>query len=425
VGDSRVALAYVGSVVEESRGRQYPGYSAGGGRLQEGLLESLEGSGISLTGAFSVRPVSSFPRVRRLWFRTERTETFAGAPIVQLPFVNLKVARTLSLGLSLFPRLIQWARRHSADSYRAMLVYNGVNPPALVSLAAARLTASKILAFVADVQVPGAGLVPDNLLRRLEFRLQVRSLPRFDGLVVVAPAVVEDFAPEVPFLVIEGGIPRRVAEEFSSVPSAACSTSVGGEFRLMYAGALSHLKGVPLLLDAFSLLPGDHYRLWVAGDGPCRQLVEKAAGRDERIRYLGVLESGRTRALYSEASVLINPHLTGPRTARYVFPSKLVEYLASGRPVITTWLPGMDPRYSDCTFVLKKESPEALAALTQAASRLTDDERQTLGRRGREFVVSEKTWERQGTRVAAFIRSVVGADGLRSWEARESRAQAT
>ena len=289
------------------------------------------------------------------------------------------------------------------------MVYNGVNPPAFVSIAAARLTHTKVLGFVADVEVPDAGRVGGNVFRRLEFMLQVRSFRHFDGLIVVARGIAEEFAPGVPFVVVDGGIPLRVIEEFSgAISTEGTSGGEGSEVIVMYAGGLSALNGVPLLLKAFAGVAGANYRLRVAGAGPCRGLVEEAAERDARITYLGVLGNARIRELYSEATVLVNPHSTTMRTARYVFPSKLIEYMASGTPVISTCPPGMDARYEHCIVALTEETPEALAALVLAVAKLGARERRAIGQRAREFVLREKTWERQGRRVADFINSVAG-----------------
>ena len=159
-----------------------------------------------------------------------------------------------------------------------------------------------------------------------------------------------------------------------------------------------------MLLNAFERLPGDRYRLWITGDGECRRDVEAAAARDPRITYFGFLPYARVIELYGRAAILLNPHLTTVRSARYQFPSKILEYLAAGRPVVSTSTPGVAEEYGHVVRLSSADTPEAFAAAMQEAASLPFEARIEEGRRGREFVLEAKSWKRQGERIVSFIR---------------------
>ena len=184
----------------------------------------------------------------------------------------------------------------------------------------------------------------------------------------------------------------------------------------MYSGSLTDLKGIPLLLAAFARARGDHLRLWIAGGGPLLAEVQAAAARDPRIRFWGSLPHAEVTRVYGDVDVFVNPHSTRHESARYLFPSKLLEYLAFGRPVITTCsTPEVAEEYGDVAYVMEREDPAELAALLERVGRMTPAERQARGQACRALVAERKTWSRQGRRMLDFIGAIVrgGNSGAR------------
>jgi glycosyltransferase involved in cell wall biosynthesis len=404
------AVAFVGAIDSDGRHGGTPAYSPAGTLFQERLLAGLAAAGVEVSQVFAVRPLPSYPADRRLLLPSGRTMLLERFGVALLPFVNLGPLKPVTAGASLLPRLMHWLRARR-DVRASVITYNVTNPPGLATVLAARLSGAKAFAVVADVQVPGAGLVPDTFFRRLEFRLQARTLPLFDGLIVLTERIARDFAPRVPYLVLEGAVPEGLIE---TAPREPNSRVPGGDdlFTLMYAGGLSELKGIPLLLDAFSRLPGPEYRLWITGAGPLQATVERAAANDARITFWGFPPYGEVLAMYQRASLLVNPHSSTEASARYLFPSKLIEYLASGTPVLSTRsTPEIEREYGSVLYTIARDSGEELADAVRRVAALPVGERRALGAQAREFVLREKTWEVQGRRVARFVRDVWDGQG--------------
>lgn len=402
-----IAIAFVGSFAPEGDGPENPAYSAAGELLQQRMVRGLEDAGAEISAVFSMRAVPSYPQGRSLLFgRSEqRVGTWRARSI---PFVNLGPAKTLTAGASLLPELLAWAWRNRGRP-RAVLLYNVNAPPGAVSLLAGRLTGTRTFAVVADIQVPGSGFYESNLLRRLDFQLQVRTLPLLDGLIVLTKRMVTDFAPRSPWLLVEGGVPDE-APALPAVPPR--EDPAPGEppapVVFMYSGSLTDLKGIPLLLDAFERSRGEHLRLWIAGGGALQAEVEAAAARDPRIRFWGSLTHAEVTRVYGDVDVFVNPHSTRHESARYLFPSKLLEYLAYGRPVITTCsTPEVAEEYGEVAYVMEREDPAELAALLERVGAMTPSERRQRGEICRALVAERKTWSRQGRRMLDFIGGIV------------------
>ena len=105
-------------------------------------------------------------------------------------------------------------------------------------------------------------------------------------------------------------------------------TNVPGLTRYLFVGRLIESKGLEVLFDAFGRL--DVGELWIAGDGPLRPLVESAAARDPRIRFLGYVDSDALEDAYRQTDVLVVPSIYEP------WGLVVHEGLAYGLPAITT-----------------------------------------------------------------------------------------
>lgn len=129
---------------------------------------------------------------------------------------------------------------------------------------------------------------------------------------------------------------------------------------LFYSGALDERNGVLNLLQAFSNISNENYRLCLCGDGPLREYIVSLAKVDKRVEYKGQLRREVVLDLQRRATLLINPRLPGQDFTKYSFPSKTMEYFASGVPVLMYKLEGIPEEYFDYCFSLADISVEAL-----------------------------------------------------------------
>ena len=113
------------------------------------------------------------------------------------------------------------------------------------------------------------------------------------------------------------------------------------------------------------------------------------------VRYLGVQPHSRVRAFLEGFDVCLIPHRVTEFT-RSLDPLKLYEYLAAGRPIVSTPLP-VAPELAD--FVTYARSPDELVAL---ASRdlAADGEARRLARRA---AVCELTWAARARQVEEVL----------------------
>ncbi len=120
------------------------------------------------------------------------------------------------------------------------------------------------------------------------------------------------------------------------VPAPAAGRPAGGEPVLAFAGRLVPEKGVAVLLDALALLPPHlaGVRLWIAGDGPLRGLLEDQARRLDlagRVDFLGHLPREELQRRFASVTIQVVPSVW-PEPFGLV----TVEAMARGTPVVAS-----------------------------------------------------------------------------------------
>jgi glycosyltransferase involved in cell wall biosynthesis len=141
---------------------------------------------------------------------------------------------------------------------------------------------------------------------------------------------------------------------------------------IVYAGKMNEKFGVKNLVDAFQQINTPNVNLILCGAGDALAYVQAAGEKDNRIRCIGQLPQSEAMGWIKKADVLVNPRTDNEEYTKYSFPSKNIDYLLSGKPVVAYMLKGMPEIYRSFLFVPSDESLEALRdALTEALNDVT------------------------------------------------------
>lgn len=350
--------------------------------------------------AFSGIPVRSFPYSRRLFVPKRRVEILPGAFTTCVSFFNLTPLKQVTMGLSMVWHLLAWGFRMRQTENKIVFSFNISVPPLCFTLAAARLMRARTFVYICDVQVPGQ-TVPNSLLYRFDTWLETRLLKYVDGFAVISDRIMEDYAPNRPYLLVDGGVGRYLIETSGTLLSAREPDPL--HFTIAASGSLNETNGFSEILQAFAQLKGPHYRLIIAGRGPLEGEIAVAAHRDARIDFRGFIPYQDLLALHATADVLVSMRITGKVDTVYAFPSKTFEYLVSGIPVITTATGHMKSEYGPYCSILDDETPESLVKALLSIESMPNSQRKRIGLLARKFMIEHKAWEVQHKRIADYV----------------------
>ena len=171
---------------------------------------------------------------------------------------------------------------------------------------------------------------------------------------------------------------------------------------IMYAGGLTERYGVKLLIDAFNEWGNNEFELWLCGAGDLEKYITTI--NNPKIKYFGVLTQEEVTKLEQQATLLVNPRFTNEEYTKYSFPSKNMEYMLSGTPVLTTKLSGMPKEYYDYVYLLEDETKEGL--INKFNELLFDDSILDTGKKAQDFVINNKHNVIQTNRIITKIKEI-------------------
>ena len=208
--------------------------------------------------------------------------------------------------------------------------------------------------------------------------------------------------PQNRYVVIDGMTEVNSNNNFEMMESSTLEK----KFSFLYTGGLSPSYGTDLLLSEFLAMENKNVELWICGDGPYTDEITRISKDDDRIRYFGILPQNECIALQQKASCLINPRDDSDITS-YSFPSKTMEYLMSGKPVIAKRLSGMGDEYAEIFFEFG--SSESLKDVMDRVSRMKYEILREAGNKGKVFVSTRKNNKYQTSKLIKML-SIKGAE---------------
>jgi glycosyltransferase involved in cell wall biosynthesis len=374
-------------------------------RTQSTLLEALRQSCGCAFSTINLPGVPTYPQFPGLFIRKEHW-TSDQAEHFSVGYLNLKYITIISRQIGAVSAAMRWCRTVQPGQRPVIFVYSMVS--------AFMLAALRIKKKHPDTLI--VQLVPDlpeymdlhmslmkKMLKRLDARVIKRCRKAVDKWVLFSRHMAERLGLEAgSWIVMEGCT--------DSSGMTACPDSAPSPTKMiLYSGKYDVSYGIPELLQAFSALDMPDIELWFVGGGEAQPLIDSAAARDPRIKNLGYIENqARLREIQSHAALLVNVRDAGNPVFTYSFPSKLLDYMASHVPVLTTALPGIPEEYLEYLLIAKDNSPESIKHAIRQALSLPESERRSLAQRAFDFAAREKSCYVQARRILNFIHGGTG-----------------
>ena len=186
-----------------------------------------------------------------------------------------------------------------------------------------------------------------------------------------------------PYVVVEG----LVDSDMKSVERIPASD---GKRHICYTGQIYEQFGVKNLIEAFMKVEATDAVLDIYGPGPLAEIMPQYMANDSRIVYHGCVPMSEAIRAQLSAFLLVNPRPTHEEFVKYSFPSKNVEYMVSGTPMLTTILPGMPKDYQEHVFLFSDETVDGMAKTLNYIMSLSKQEVIAKGKDGKEFVLKYK-----------------------------------
>lgn len=363
--------------------------------LLEGFTQLLN---INIVKTISILPITRYSNANL--YRRENAKSVNGIFYTYVPYLKFPLLKDALVLIYTFFKVLKNTWRKNDDE--TIVVANVLNlVVSIASITACKVTNTKCLALVTDLP---SFMNPVNGGRiQLKFRVYKTFanyfINKYDAYILLTSQMNAEVNPrERPHLIMEGLVDIKMND--------VGLVRKNSKRIILYAGALYEKYGVKNLVDAFCSLPNPDIELHLYGGGDMSEVLPNYIARDPRIKYFGEVANAEVVKALSEATLLINPRPTHEEFTKYSFPSKNVEYMVSGTPLVCTNLPGMPVEYHEYIYLLTEDSQECIASMLHNLLLLSDDELVEKGKKAKEFVLKMKNNVNQAKRIADFANTI-------------------
>ena len=298
------------------------------------------------------------------------------------------------------------------------------SPQLLVGLSGWWLALCKRVPFIFEVRdlwpesLTAVGMGSESsLLNRSLGRIAQFLYDHADRIVVVSPAFEEHLVhrrnvPREQISVVENGVETDLFSPQSTNPELRRELGADNKFVVCYIGTMGMAHGLDTLLEAASRLQSmrPEVLFLLVGEGSDKQRIRSLAESRglNNIRFVDQ-QPRETIPAYICASDACLVLLKKTELFKTVIPTKMLEFMACGRPVILG-VDGHARKIVEAANAGVFVEPENATQLVDAITNLASDAsmRETLGRNGRRHILSHFSREQTAKVYIDVIKDVLG-----------------
>lgn len=388
-------------VINKSRGKVHNAANL----LQWNIINGIEKSSNIEMKVVNSYFTKSYPFSNKiLFFKNRKWSHNSKKENIDVGFINLFGFSHLTKKINIYKTLKKWALDGKSD--KNIIIYSMYSP----FISAVKKLKNKWPEIKISIVVPDLPVFMNlskkknyfyKILKSLDSAKILKDISVIDKYILLTKSMADYLnIPVDKYIVIEGMVNVDHKIEFSN--------DLGKEIKsrkiIMYSGSLNQSYGIVKLLDAFSLIDDRNAELHIYGTGDSMQLIKEKMKNDDRIKYFGLVKQTEIHRAQQEATVLVNPRDDSNEYTKYSFPSKLMEYLISGRPVISYMLPGFPEEYRDYIIIPTDNTIEKLAYTINSVINLNHKELSIIGGKSKKYILENKNNVAQCKKIMEFIQ---------------------
>lgn len=351
-------------------------------------------------------PTPTFPAYRKIWIKNREWHHTADSKDIDVGFVNLPILKQIMRSCNIYHQLKKKVKA-SKDEKLVIMTYD-VHLEHVSAMVKIKKKFPNIITCMIMPDIPTQMLAlgsPTNI-QRLIAEKKMQYVNQMDAYVFLTKFMKEcvDVSSKK-YTVVEGIYDDNFHQVFKDYKSKDGDSNV-----VLYAGNLREAYGIMSLIEAVQQLVDEkgNYELWICGQGELDDKIS-AISKDGHpwLKYFGYVTPPRIYELFVQATVLVNPRLNNMAYTRYSFPSKTLEYLATGKPLIAYKLDGIPDDYDKYINYVEEEGDVVLNLrdkISEVCS-LPFSERLILGEQAKNFVL-EKSPARQCSKIIEMLSTI-------------------
>jgi glycosyltransferase involved in cell wall biosynthesis len=361
------------------------------------ILDGLEKNNCEITSIVS-RQISYKTHYKIIWRYSE--ERINKIFYQHLFLINLPVLKQLIACIGLFIVGIKWLIRNKSFEDKAIIIDGAYISFLPVINLMTKIIKCKKNCIVADIYSYMAD-VCDARKRKTFFHKIIRKYvkkhyQKIDSYIFLTNEMSKlDPFKNKRYMVMEGITSELKDRNENNVNKK--------EKYVMYAGALKKEYGIERLVKAFHKLKYEDIYLYLFGNGAYVDEIRKMEKIDSRIKYFGKKNIEEIIEYEKNAILLVNPRFTKDEFTKYSFPSKIIEYMSSGTPLLSSRLSGIPNEYYRYIFTIEGDDVDSLVQAFNKILKINKYKLNKIGHEAKKFIIENKNNLIQTKRILDFI----------------------
>lgn len=306
------------------------------------------------------------------------------------PMVSLPLLKNIVVFFYSFFFTLKWSLEHKNKCVVCDILQVS---SCLGALLAAKITRTMAMAIVTDM--PGYSV---SGKKSASDRVMMSYINYFDKYVLLTEQMNE--------LINKRHCPYIVMEGLVDVNMSRTNHLKNEKKIIIYAGGLYEKYGVKMMIDAYIKCDKpQNVEMHLYGNGDMVDYIKACTNTDRSIIFHGSRPNDEIVKAELGAYLLVNPRFTDESLTKYSFPSKNMEYMVSGTPVLTTNLPGMPKEYCKYVFLIEDETMTGFESAFKHIFNMPNEQVADIGIKAKNFVLQNKNNVVQAKRIVELINN--------------------
>ena len=350
-------------------------------------------------------PVSIKTNKRIFWKGFRKTKN--GINYIYSAFINIPILKQITMAYNMRKNLKKWIKKHNENEDNCIIIDSSFVSilPSIYKIAKRyNIPILGIFADIYDYMFDVENTSNKNIFVKKFYRRILKDIySNFNGYVFLTQDMNELVNNNnKPYIVIEGLVNSN-KRKIKNVIENKYEEKV-----CIYAGGLNERYGLKNLVEAFLKIKENNVKLFLYGTGDLDQYLKKI--NDNRIIYFGQTDNQIVLENEVKATLLINPRFTNEEYTKYSFPSKIMEYMLSGTPVLTTKLLGIPKEYDEYLYYIEDESINGMKDAIEEILKKDKKELHEIGMKAQKYVIENKNNIIQAKKILKLLEKISGGE---------------
>lgn len=396
-------ILYIGFAVERGETKDNPAVSVAGNNFELGLLKALQKR--EDLSVFTVPPQVAWPtgKMLKVSFSSRIIENRLKVQFIR--YLNIKFLKELSIMISLKKEISIFCRDNGDDEI-VVISYNGDGEVSVPVLRLAKKYNYTYACIAVDPPLYQGTTTRKSiiwqLIYKIKHRLYMNAATKCDKIVVLNKYFADTVLKRNDYHVMDCGVDLDYFSQINKERMNDVFWEKDHRIHLVFIGSIHEHSGILRFIKMFRNIRPQNVTLHVFGTGIYENELKRIIEDEEMICFHGKVSNEVAYEIEVQADYLVCPNIINHPINKVAFPSKILEYMLSGTPVIATEVNGLTEdyfpycfHYNDSMEGLKQVFEEILASPDKGKKMAID---------AREFVAREKNWDIQVERLVKYLK---------------------